>query len=334
LLQKLFSAQARRKMPTNQEQLAILAELTFDVLRPYFYCPLSKVAVEFGVCATVFKKRCRDLGVKRWPFRKIRSLRRSIAKPNCTAAERRIMEEQIESIHDEASHVAAVGDHSKAAVLLVDGAAAPAWRRASPIAMAPAALWTSYIEPTVPLKKKRKAPCSSAPAAKATAAAAPSASSPAATINPAGTARHCATALEAASDAILSEEDEQQQRRPRKRVHRPPAAAAATVPSFGNLSEELMCAALDTPVFATAHAADAAEVAAEVVAAVMHSYDSDGTLSDHDAAEVLSSSESDAELELGDFFGFAIASAAAGMLRLEPAPLIETTSIEPLVAMM
>ena len=156
-------------MPTNQEQLAILAELTFDVLRPYFYCPLSKVAVEFGVCATVFKKRCRDLGVKRWPFRKIRSLRRSIAKPNCTAAERRIMEEQIESIHDEASHVAAVGDHSKAAVLLVDGAAAPAWRRASPIAMAPAALWTSYIEPTVPLKKKRKAPCSSAPAAKGTA---------------------------------------------------------------------------------------------------------------------------------------------------------------------
>ena len=317
-------------MPTNQDQLAILAELTFDVLRPYFYCPLSKVAVEFGVCATVFKKRCRDLGVKRWPFRKIRSLRRSIAKPNCTAAERRIMEEQIESIHDEASHVAAVGDHSKAAVLLVDGAAAPAWRRASPIAMAPAALWTSYIEPTVPLEKKRKAPCSSAPAAKGTAAAAASASSPAATINPAGTARHCATALEAASDAILSEEDEQRQRRPRKRVRRPAAAAAATVPSFGNLSEELMCAALDTPVFATAHVVEAAEVAA----AVMHSHDSDGTLSDHEAAEVLSSSESDAELELGDFFGFAVASAAAGMLRPEPAPLIETASFEPLVAMM
>ena len=73
---------------SNTEQLAILAALTFDILRPHFYKPLSKVAVEFGVCATVFKKRCRDLGVKRWPFRKIRSLRRTIAKSNCSAAER------------------------------------------------------------------------------------------------------------------------------------------------------------------------------------------------------------------------------------------------------
>ena len=84
--------------PPNAQELAILASLDFCVLRPHFYKPLSKVAVEFGVCATVFKKRCRDLGVRRWPFRKIRSLRRSIAKKNCTTAERAVMEEQIEAV--------------------------------------------------------------------------------------------------------------------------------------------------------------------------------------------------------------------------------------------
>ena len=66
--------------PPNAHELAILASLDFEVLRPHFYKPLSKVAVDFGVCATVFKKRCRDLGVKRWPFRKIRSLRRSMTR--------------------------------------------------------------------------------------------------------------------------------------------------------------------------------------------------------------------------------------------------------------
>ena len=94
----------------NAKELAVLASLSFELLRPHFYMPLSKVAVQYGVCATVFKKRARELGIKRWPFRKIRSLRRLVANKNCTPAERATMEEQIESIHDESYHAAAVVD--------------------------------------------------------------------------------------------------------------------------------------------------------------------------------------------------------------------------------
>ena len=139
----------------NAKELAVLASLSFELLRPVFYKPLSKVAVQYGVCATVFKKRARELGIKRWPFRKIRSLRRSIAKKNCTPAERAIMEEQIEAIHDEQYHVAAVADHTKASLLLLPTAERPAWRRAEGAPKyAPPELWDAYIEPTVPLKKR------------------------------------------------------------------------------------------------------------------------------------------------------------------------------------
>ena len=269
-------------MPTNQEQLAILADLTFDVLRPYFYQPLSKVAVEFGVCATVFKKRCRDLGVKRWPFRKIRSLRRSTAKPNCTAAERRVMQEQIESIHDEASHVAAVGDHSKAAVLLMDGAAAPAWRRSCPIVMAPAALWTSYIEPTVPLKTKRKAP---APAA-----------------------------ARSSTSSSADEEDEQDEERQQlhrfKRARTVAAVAAASpflpakdVPSFTDTGADDIMSALMYGLEDDADSLDAS--------------DRESEMSLSDDAE-FSCSDSDAELEFGDLFGQMSANVSQTFFAPEP----------------
>ena len=267
----------------NQEQLAILAQLDFAILRPYFYLPLSKVAVEFGVCATVFKKRCRDLGVKRWPFRKIRSLRRSIAKPNCTEAERAIMEEQIESIHDEMSHVAAVSDHSKAAVLLMEGAPAPAWRRANDTALAPAALWSAYIEPTVPLKNKRK---KLAPAV-------------------AGHSSGCdepqltATATTPSAEAECDDEE-----RPCKRARA--GTKDGAVPSFAGLADDIIMS-LNTPMFMHDEDADSATAS---------DHESEMSLSDHDD---VFSSESDAELEFGDFLNVFLPSGAMG--------------IEPLVAL-
>ena len=253
----------------NQEQLAILAQLDFAILRPYFYLPLSKVAVEFGVCATVLKKRCRDLGVKRWPFRKIRSLRRSIAKPNCTEAERAIMEEQIESIHDEMSHVAAVSDHSKAAVLLMEGAPAPAWRRANATALAPAALWSAYIEPTVPLKNKRK---KLAPAV-------------------AGHSSGCdepqltATATTPSAEAECDDEE-----RPCKRARA--GTKDGAVPSFAGLADDIIMS-LNTPMFMPlGHDDDADSAAAS-------DHESEMSLSDH---EDVFSAQTEAELEFGNIF--------------------------------
>merc|ERR1711998_598693 len=45
----------------------------------YFYMPLKQVGVKLGVCTTTLKRICRDNGVGRWPYRKLRSLEKRIA---------------------------------------------------------------------------------------------------------------------------------------------------------------------------------------------------------------------------------------------------------------
>jgi hypothetical protein len=53
-------------------------ELTFEQVSALFDTPLRSAAQKLGVCATVFKKRCRTLGIQRWPCRKVRSMHRQI----------------------------------------------------------------------------------------------------------------------------------------------------------------------------------------------------------------------------------------------------------------
>ncbi|KAL6884563.1 hypothetical protein ACP4OV_010499 [Aristida adscensionis] len=52
-----------------------LDHIGFDELRRYFYMPIAKAAREMNVGLTVLKKRCRELGVARWPHRKMKSLK-------------------------------------------------------------------------------------------------------------------------------------------------------------------------------------------------------------------------------------------------------------------
>ncbi|KAF0917899.1 hypothetical protein E2562_021624 [Oryza meyeriana var. granulata] len=52
-----------------------LDHIGFEDLRRYFYMPITKAAREMNVGLTVLKKRCRELGVTRWPHRKMKSLR-------------------------------------------------------------------------------------------------------------------------------------------------------------------------------------------------------------------------------------------------------------------
>merc|ERR1712028_271596 len=60
----------RRRSRTLQEEKV---EITFEDLQACFHLPLAEVARLFGVGTTFMKKRCRIHGIKRWPFRKIRS---------------------------------------------------------------------------------------------------------------------------------------------------------------------------------------------------------------------------------------------------------------------
>ncbi|XP_004971918.1 uncharacterized protein LOC101757335 [Setaria italica] len=52
-----------------------LDHIGFDELRRYFYMPITRAAREMNVGLTVLKKRCRELGIARWPHRKMKSLK-------------------------------------------------------------------------------------------------------------------------------------------------------------------------------------------------------------------------------------------------------------------
>ncbi|KAI3504660.1 hypothetical protein L2E82_46592 [Cichorium intybus] len=48
--------------------------LSKEMISQYFYMPISDAAKELNVGITLLKKRCRDLGIRRWPHRKLMSL--------------------------------------------------------------------------------------------------------------------------------------------------------------------------------------------------------------------------------------------------------------------
>ena len=45
---------------------------SLDEVSPYFHLPIEAAARELGVCSSALKRRCRRLGIKRWPFRKVK----------------------------------------------------------------------------------------------------------------------------------------------------------------------------------------------------------------------------------------------------------------------
>jgi len=50
--------------------------VTLEVLKQHFHMPMQDVAKKFDVCLTFFKRICRQRGVKRWPYRKLKSLQK------------------------------------------------------------------------------------------------------------------------------------------------------------------------------------------------------------------------------------------------------------------
>jgi hypothetical protein len=45
--------------------------ITREQLTKYFHLPITDVAKELGICATMLKKICRKNGIPRWPHRKV-----------------------------------------------------------------------------------------------------------------------------------------------------------------------------------------------------------------------------------------------------------------------
>ncbi|XP_024170057.1 protein RKD1 [Rosa chinensis] len=48
--------------------------LSRETISSYFYMPITQAAKELNIGLTLLKKRCRELGIRRWPHRKLTSL--------------------------------------------------------------------------------------------------------------------------------------------------------------------------------------------------------------------------------------------------------------------
>ncbi|XP_065860924.1 protein RKD1-like [Euphorbia lathyris] len=57
-----------------REEKGISKGLSKETISKYFYMPITQAARELNVGLTLLKKRCRELGIKRWPHRKLKSL--------------------------------------------------------------------------------------------------------------------------------------------------------------------------------------------------------------------------------------------------------------------
>ncbi|PRQ42724.1 putative transcription factor Nin-like family [Rosa chinensis] len=49
--------------------------LSQETISEYFYMPITRAAEEMNVSVTTLKKRCRELGIHRWPCRKLNSVK-------------------------------------------------------------------------------------------------------------------------------------------------------------------------------------------------------------------------------------------------------------------
>jgi len=61
--------------PSLEKEGRTLDTVTLETLKTlYTRFPVSAAAQHLGVGLTVFKRRCRQLGVARWPHRRVRSM--------------------------------------------------------------------------------------------------------------------------------------------------------------------------------------------------------------------------------------------------------------------
>lgn len=73
------NSQPSTERSTRGESNQPLAKsVTIDELRQFFHLPIVEVARQLGTCTTALKKICRKNYISKWPYRKIRSISKSI----------------------------------------------------------------------------------------------------------------------------------------------------------------------------------------------------------------------------------------------------------------
>ena len=85
----------------------VSTNITAADVRPLFHKPLADAARHFGICTTLFKKVCRRLHIKKWPYRQINCLANRVSTLQYHLTERRNIsdsaklsyKEQIDTLH-------------------------------------------------------------------------------------------------------------------------------------------------------------------------------------------------------------------------------------------
>ncbi|XP_021734032.1 protein RKD2-like [Chenopodium quinoa] len=71
---ELRSSEEQENYNNNNNNNCSSKALSKEIISQYFYMPITRAAKELNVGLTLLKKRCRELGIQRWPHRKLMSL--------------------------------------------------------------------------------------------------------------------------------------------------------------------------------------------------------------------------------------------------------------------
>uniref|UniRef100_A0A9I9DDV7 RWP-RK domain-containing protein n=1 Tax=Cucumis melo TaxID=3656 RepID=A0A9I9DDV7_CUCME len=63
---------------SQSEQRQRAGRMTVNDLKEYLHLPISEAAKKMNLCLTVVKKICRRSGLRRWPYRKVKSYQRKM----------------------------------------------------------------------------------------------------------------------------------------------------------------------------------------------------------------------------------------------------------------
>lgn len=76
-IEEEYEKNTKQKKGTKKRNLQSskkLETVTLDELSKYYHLPISEACRLLGVGQTVLKKKCRSFGIRRWPYRKMKSL--------------------------------------------------------------------------------------------------------------------------------------------------------------------------------------------------------------------------------------------------------------------
>jgi hypothetical protein len=83
---KIQLSKSSPSAPSKQPNAMPPASISLEELSDYFHMPEKVVAQKMGMCLTSLKKVCRGHGITRWPFRKLKSIERTMQKVNADSS--------------------------------------------------------------------------------------------------------------------------------------------------------------------------------------------------------------------------------------------------------